>query len=76
MKTFVYMVGHGESSKMEGNERTRGLNLKGESNSQIVAELLKDEGINILQYKPRKKRSLHPSDCRETRFLYSLFYFL
>lgn len=29
MSTFIYMVRHGESLKIEGNERTRGLSEKG-----------------------------------------------
>ncbi len=29
MKTFIYMVRHGESPKTEENERTRGLTEKG-----------------------------------------------
>ncbi|WP_152392771.1 histidine phosphatase family protein [Paenibacillus guangzhouensis] len=58
MKTFVYMVRHGESPKMEGNERTRGLTLKGESDAQIVAELLKDEGIDTFISSPYRRAIL------------------
>ena len=28
MSTYIYMVGHGESPKLEGNERMRGLTEK------------------------------------------------
>ncbi|MBD0384801.1 histidine phosphatase family protein [Paenibacillus sedimenti] len=58
MKTFIYMVRHGESPKMEGNERTRGLTLKGESDAQIVAQLLKDEGIDTFISSPYKRAIL------------------
>ncbi|MFF2155168.1 histidine phosphatase family protein [Paenibacillus chitinolyticus] len=58
MKTFVYMVRHGESPKTEGNERTRGLTLKGSSDAQIVAQLLKDEGIDTFISSPYKRAIL------------------
>ncbi|GKS13535.1 phosphoglycerate mutase [Paenibacillus chitinolyticus] len=58
MKTFVYMVRHGESPKTEGNERTRGLTLKGCSDAQIVAQLLKDEGIDTFISSPYKRAIL------------------
>ncbi|MEK8133075.1 histidine phosphatase family protein [Paenibacillus filicis] len=58
MKTFVYMVRHGESPKMDGNERTRGLTLKGESDSQIVAELLKGERIDTFISSPYRRAIL------------------
>ncbi|NUU59152.1 histidine phosphatase family protein [Paenibacillus agri] len=59
MKTFIYMVRHGESPKVDGgNERTRGLTLKGESDAQIVAELLNVEGINTFISSPYKRAIL------------------
>jgi 2,3-bisphosphoglycerate-dependent phosphoglycerate mutase len=58
MKTFIYMVRHGESPKMEGNERTRGLTLKGESDAQMVAQLLKDEGIDTFISSPYRRAIL------------------
>jgi 2,3-bisphosphoglycerate-dependent phosphoglycerate mutase len=58
MKTFIYMVRHGESPKMEGNERTRGLTLKGESDAQIVARLLKDEDIDTFISSPYRRAIL------------------
>ncbi|WP_405082888.1 histidine phosphatase family protein [Paenibacillus chitinolyticus] len=58
MKTCVYMVRHGESPKTEGNERTRGLTLKGSSDAQIVAQLLKDEGIDTFISSPYKRTIL------------------
>lgn len=57
-KTFIYMIRHGESPKMEGNERTRGLTLKGESDAQIVAQLLKDEGIDTFISSPYRRAIL------------------
>lgn len=59
MKTFIYMVRHGESPKADGgNERTRGLTLKGESDAQIVAKLLKDEGIDTFISSPYSRAIL------------------
>jgi phosphohistidine phosphatase SixA len=34
MKTFIYMIRHGESPKTEGNDRTRGLTDKGRLDSR------------------------------------------
>lgn len=47
MNTFIYMVRHGESPK-EGNERTRGLTEKGQTNAQQVAAMLKDEEVDVV----------------------------
>ncbi|MDQ0875798.1 broad specificity phosphatase PhoE [Paenibacillus sp. V4I3] len=58
MKTFIYMVRHGESPKMEGNERTRGLTDKGRSDARIVAELLKGEGIDTFISSPYRRAIL------------------
>lgn len=58
MKTIIYMVRHGESPKMEGNERTRGLTDKGRSDAQIVAELLNDEGIDTFISSPFRRSTL------------------
>lgn len=59
MKTFIYMVRHGESPKVDdGNERSRGLTLKGESDAQIVTELLKDEGIDTFISSPYSRAIL------------------
>jgi len=46
METYIYMVRHGESPKIEGNERTRGLTEKGERDAKRVTELLENEGID------------------------------
>lgn len=52
MKTIIYMVRHAESPYTEGNERTRGLTLKGKRDAEAVTEILKDEGINRIVSSP------------------------
>jgi 2,3-bisphosphoglycerate-dependent phosphoglycerate mutase len=49
------MVRHGESSKNEGTERTRGLTDKGIQDANRVTELLKDEGIDVLVSSPYRR---------------------
>lgn len=44
-KTFIYMVRHGESP-YDGNERTRGLTVKGQLGARSIANVLKGEGID------------------------------
>ncbi|WP_186577189.1 histidine phosphatase family protein [Aquibacillus kalidii] len=51
MKTFIYMVRHGDSPK-EGNERTRGLTEKGKKDAERVSNLLKTEGIHLVFSSP------------------------
>ncbi|XXM73158.1 histidine phosphatase family protein [Lysinibacillus sphaericus] len=51
MKTFIYMVRHGDSPK-EGNERTRILTQKGIRDAQQVTRMLKNEGINTVVSSP------------------------
>lgn len=51
MSTFIYMVRHGESPK-EGNERTRGLTKKGQTNAHQIAEILKVEEIDVVVSSP------------------------
>ncbi len=51
MNTFIYMVRHGDSPK-EGNERTRGLSVKGHLDAQKVTEILKDEEIDAVISSP------------------------
>lgn len=55
MKTFIYMVRHGESPKTEGDERTRGLTEKGRSDARIITQLLKDERIDAFISSPYKR---------------------
>ncbi len=49
--TFIYMVRHGESPYV-GNERTRGLTVKGHLGAQSIADVLKSEGIDIILSSP------------------------
>lgn len=51
MRTFIYMVRHGDSPK-EGNDRTRCLTEKGKLDAQRIADVLKDEGINTVISSP------------------------
>ncbi|OIU72816.1 histidine phosphatase family protein [Rossellomorea aquimaris] len=51
MKTFIYMIRHGDSPK-EGNERTRVLTEKGIRDAQQVTRMLKNEGINTVVSSP------------------------
>ncbi|EJS58643.1 hypothetical protein ICG_01849 [Bacillus cereus BAG1X1-3] len=44
MNTYIYMVRHGESPKLEGNERTRGLTEKGILDAQRVTEIIRNRG--------------------------------
>jgi 2,3-bisphosphoglycerate-dependent phosphoglycerate mutase len=66
MKTFIYMVRHGESPKLEGSERTRGLTDKGKSDARIVAELLKDEGIDTFISSPYRRAVLTIEDFAQS----------
>jgi len=58
MNTYIYMVRHGESPKLEGNERTRGLTEKGNLDAQRVTEILETEGINTFISSPYKRAML------------------
>jgi 2,3-bisphosphoglycerate-dependent phosphoglycerate mutase len=62
MKTFIYMVRHGESPKMEGNERTRGLTDKGKSDANIVSDILQGEGIEVFVSSPYQRAILTIQD--------------
>ncbi|MEC5425335.1 histidine phosphatase family protein [Virgibacillus sp. C22-A2] len=57
MKTFIYMVRHGDSPKV-GSERTRGLTIKGKIDAQRITNLLKEEGINAVISSPYKRSIL------------------
>jgi len=52
MNTYIYMVRHGESSKLEGSERTRGLTEKGSLDAHRVTDILKTEGIDTFISSP------------------------
>ncbi|PFJ05385.1 histidine phosphatase family protein [Bacillus cereus] len=58
MNTYIYMVRHGQSPKIEGNERTRGLTEKGKTDTQRVTDLLKTEGIDIFISSPYNRAML------------------
>lgn len=57
MKTFIYMVRHGDSPK-DGNERTRGLTEKGKLDAQRITDVLKVEGIDAVISSPYKRSIL------------------
>lgn len=46
MDTYIYMVRHGESPKVDENERTRGLTEKGKIDACKVTKILEEEGID------------------------------
>lgn len=58
MKTYIYMVRHGESPKLEGSERTRGLTDKGKLDTIRVTELLMNEGIDTFVSSPYSRAML------------------
>ncbi|HDR4419565.1 TPA: histidine phosphatase family protein [Bacillus cereus] len=58
MITYIYMVRHGESPKLEGNERTRGLTEKGSLDAHRVTDILKTEGIDTFISSPYKRAKL------------------
>ena len=51
MSTIVYMVRHAESPK-EGNDRTRGLTVKGYLDTKRVTNILKDKEIDVVVSSP------------------------
>ncbi|ALQ69308.1 histidine phosphatase family protein [Bacillus thuringiensis] len=58
MSTYIYMVRHGESPKLEGNERMRGLTEKGHMDSSRVTDILKAERINAFISSPYNRAML------------------
>ncbi|MEC0238462.1 histidine phosphatase family protein [Paenibacillus dokdonensis] len=58
MSTYIYMVRHGESPKIEGNERTRGLTEKGKIDAHKITELLKDEEVDTFISSPYSRAVL------------------
>ncbi|MBE4909815.1 histidine phosphatase family protein [Bacillus luteolus] len=51
MKTYIYMVRHGDSPKF-GDERIRGLTSEGTESAKRVTNILIDEGIDIVVSSP------------------------
>lgn len=66
MKTFIYLVRHGESPKTEGNERTRGLTDKGKLDTHRVTEMLKDVGIDKFVSSPYRRAVLTIEDLAQS----------
>lgn len=58
MNTYIYMVRHGESPKLEGSERTRGLTEKGSLDAHRVTDTLKAEAIDTFISSPYKRAVL------------------
>ncbi|MDV6037426.1 histidine phosphatase family protein [Bacillus sp. SM-B1] len=58
MNTYIYMVRHGESPKLDGGERTRGLIEKGSLDVHRVTDILKTEGIDTFISSPYKRAVL------------------
>lgn len=67
MRTFIYMVRHGESPKTEGSERTRGLTDKGSSDAGRITELLKAEGIDAFISSPYRRAILTIQESAESQ---------
>ena len=56
MNTYIYMVRHGESPKLEEGERTRGLTEKGSLDAHRVTNILKQrESILSFQVHIRER---------------------
>lgn len=51
MKTFIYMVRHGDSPKF-GEEQTRGLTERGKLDVQRITDALQEEGIDVVISSP------------------------
>ncbi|MHC8667836.1 histidine phosphatase family protein [Bacillus cereus] len=58
MSTYIYMVRHGESPKLEGNERMRGLTERGHMDARRVTDILKAERIDTFISSPYNRAML------------------
>lgn len=58
MRTFIYMVRHGESPKTGETERKRGLTEKGKSDAYRVTDILQDEEIDVFASSPYSRAIL------------------
>ncbi|TKI87977.1 histidine phosphatase family protein, partial [Bacillus cereus] len=58
MSTYIYMVRHGESPKLEGNERMRGLTERGHMDARGVTDILKVERIDTFISSPYNRAML------------------
>ena len=57
MKTFIYMVRHGDSPKF-GKRKTRGLTEKGKLDVQRITDALQGEGIDVVISSPYNRSIL------------------
>lgn len=57
MKSFIYMVRHGDSPKV-GNERTRGLTERGRLDTQKITDILRGESIDVVISSPYERSIL------------------
>ncbi|MCR8645692.1 histidine phosphatase family protein [Paenibacillus sp. N1-5-1-14] len=57
MRTYIYMIRHGESPKV-GDERVRELTERGMEDSARITELLVSEGIDVFVSSPYKRAIL------------------
>ena len=57
MKTYIYFVRHAISPFSIGNEKERGLFEQGKQDAHKVAQLLIDEGINVIVSSTYKRAS-------------------
>ncbi|MCM2982962.1 histidine phosphatase family protein [Niallia circulans] len=62
MITYIYMVRHGESSKAQGTERTRGLTEKGKEDSERISKMLQKEEIDLFVSSPYQRAILTIND--------------
>ncbi|WP_064090946.1 histidine phosphatase family protein [Rossellomorea aquimaris] len=64
MNTFVYMVRHGDSPK-GGEEKTRGLTVKGKHDALVIANVLRDEDIDVVISSPYNRSILTVQNLAE-----------
>ncbi|WP_152400523.1 histidine phosphatase family protein [Paenibacillus cellulositrophicus] len=67
MKTYIDMVRHGESPKLEGSERTRGLTDKGKLDAIRITEVLMNEGIDTFVSSPYSRAMLTIEDLARSQ---------
>ena len=58
MDTYIYLVRHGDSPKLDGNERTRGLTEKGKMDAKRITAMLLHEGVDVFFSSPYKRAVL------------------
>ncbi len=65
MNTHIYMVRHGESPKVDGSERSRGLTDKGKTDANRITELLRHESMDRFFTSPYLRAILTIEDLAE-----------